>query len=71
MKAFQIVHFQIAYHSRVISPSHTKWDADSDLTSVQQKLETVNCHTISLYANAYSVAMGENPCNTDYNRSAM
>ena len=38
--AFQMVHFQIAYHSRVISPSHTKWNADGDLTSVQQKLET-------------------------------
>ena len=31
LTAFQMVHFQIAAGG-VISPSHTKWDADCDFT---------------------------------------
>ena len=56
----------LSYYGGVISHSYTKWDADSDPTST-----TATGMRRNSLANAYTVAMGKNPHNIDYNQSAM
>ena len=69
--AFQLVHFQIAYHSSwwsYITHSYEMGSvaADGDLTS-----STATGRNSRLQQHIVWQCMGETPCNIDYNQSAM
>ena len=67
--AFQMVHFQIAYHSSWWSYIPQPYEMGCCFCSQQQE-GTQDCGLFGI-ATAYSVAMGENSCNVDYNQTAI